>query len=251
MIDFAAIPSSTRLGRALRVPLRLVPRDAYVRILSGPLRGVRWRVGSSNHGCWLGTYELEKQRSIAARLRLGMVAYDVGANVGFYTLLFSKLVGESGKVFAFEPFPENLVDLLAHLRLNGADNCRAISGALAREAGIAPFREGPSNSMGALAAEDAVLRVPTMSLDALVDAGVIPPPDLVKIDVEGAEAAVLEGARGLLQRTRAIWFVALHGAAATAQTETVLRGLDYRLFRLDGSEIAPGAIDTDEVFAVP
>ncbi len=74
-------------------------------VVQGPLRGKRWIAGSSNHGCWLGSYELAKQRKVIELVRPGMVCWDVGAHVGFYTLLFAELVGPLGRVFAFEPLP--------------------------------------------------------------------------------------------------------------------------------------------------
>ena len=103
MINFSGIPQSNWLGRALRLPLRLIPKDANVRILQGPLRGKYWISGSSDHGCWLGSYEVAKQRKVTELVRPGMICWDVGANVGFYTLLFAELVGRTGSVYAFEP----------------------------------------------------------------------------------------------------------------------------------------------------
>ncbi len=93
MINFSGISNSKLAGRAMRLPLQLIPDSAVVRILQGPLRGKRWIAGSSNHGCWLGSYEAAKQRKIIEFVRPGMVCWDVGANVGFYTLLFAELVG--------------------------------------------------------------------------------------------------------------------------------------------------------------
>jgi hypothetical protein len=104
VINFSGISNSVLLGRALRLPLRLIPKQAEVRILQGPLRGKRWIAGSSNHGCWLGSYEAAKQRKIIEFLRPGMVCWDVGVNVGFYTLLFAELVG-GGEGLRIRAFP--------------------------------------------------------------------------------------------------------------------------------------------------
>jgi hypothetical protein len=119
MINFSGISNSVLLGRALRLPLRLIPRQAKVRILQGPLQGKRWIAGSFNHGCWLGSYEAAKQRKIIEFVRPGMVCWHVGANVGFYTLLFAELVDASGgRVFSFEPFPRNVELLRRHVEMN-------------------------------------------------------------------------------------------------------------------------------------
>src|SRR5579864_334767 len=81
-INFSAINRSSLLGRILRLPLRLLPRGSVVPILQGPLRGRRWIVGSSTHGCWLGSYENGEQKILQASIRPGSVVYDIGANVG-------------------------------------------------------------------------------------------------------------------------------------------------------------------------
>lgn len=113
MIKFSAVRNSTLLGRALRLPLRLIPDDTVVRIVQGPLRGKRWIAGSSNHGCWLGSYELAKQKKVIELVRPGMVCWDVGAHMGFYTLVFAEVSGLAGRVFAFEPLPRS-VELVFH-----------------------------------------------------------------------------------------------------------------------------------------
>lgn len=64
-----------------------------VPVLQGSLRGRKWIVGSSNHGCWLGSYEWKKQRLFTRTVSSGDVVFDIGAHVGFYTLLASVLVG--------------------------------------------------------------------------------------------------------------------------------------------------------------
>src|ERR1700719_2260133 len=117
MIDFSRISNASWPGRLIRLPLTVMPQSAIVPVLQGRLRGTRWLAGSSNHGCWLGSYELKKQREIEQAVKPGMVCYDIGAHVGFYTLLFAKLVGPSGRVFAFEPLPKNCAVIKRHLLL--------------------------------------------------------------------------------------------------------------------------------------
>src|SRR5713101_1261535 len=104
MMELRALSHNSALGKVARLPLKFVPSTAVVRILSGQLRGKRWIVGSGIYRCWLGWYESEKQLIISQDVRPNTVFYDVGANVGFYSLLASMLVG-AGKVFSFEPVP--------------------------------------------------------------------------------------------------------------------------------------------------
>jgi predicted RNA methylase len=91
-------------------------------ILQGPGRGIRWIVGAGTHGCWLGSYESEKQAVVAEALGPGMVFYDLGANAGFYTLLAARAVLPGGEVIAFEPLPENISYLRRHVERNGFRN---------------------------------------------------------------------------------------------------------------------------------
>ena len=72
------------LGRALRWFLHLLPANAYVPIVQGPARGYRWRIGSSVHSCWLGCYEPDVVGAALLQMPPPGVAYDLGANAGYY-----------------------------------------------------------------------------------------------------------------------------------------------------------------------
>ena len=209
MIDFSSVSNSNIFGRALRLPLRLVPREARVPILQGQLRGKRWIAGSATNGCWVGSYEAAKQRRIAEFLRPGMVCWDVGANVGFYTLLFAELVGAGGRVFAFEPVPRNVELLRRHVEMNRYQNVRIFHCALFDSDGETGFDPGPGASMGHLAV-GGQMKVQCSRADTLLATDQVMAPDVIKIDVEGAEAAVLRGARRAMER-RPMVFLATHG----------------------------------------
>jgi protein-L-isoaspartate O-methyltransferase len=118
-VNWSAINNHSVLGRALRLPLQALPKNMVMTIRHGPAKGMKWIAGSSTHGCWLGTYELEKQRVLARFISVGMTVYDIGAQAGFYTLFFSRLVG-SGKVYAIEPYAENTQYLLTHIRISNS-----------------------------------------------------------------------------------------------------------------------------------
>jgi FkbM family methyltransferase len=243
VINFSGISNSSLLGRALRLPLRFVPDGAVLRVIQGPLRGKRWIAGSSNHGCWLGSYELRKQRKVIELVRPGMVCWDVGANVGFYTLLFAELVGPSGKVLAFEPLPRNVDLLRRHVEMNGYRNVRIFPRALADFDGEASFDPGPNPSMGRIA-PSGPLRVPCARADTLLATGEVEPPDVIKIDVEGAEAAVLRGARQMMER-HPVMLLATHGVQAHRECLGLLAAAGYKIRALDGG---PGEL-TNEIVA--
>ena len=244
VINFSDISNSALLGRALRLPLRLIPKEAEVRILQGPLRGKRWIAGSSNHGCWLGSYEVAKQRKIMEFVRPGMVCWDVGANVGFYTLLFAELVGGEGRVFAFEPFPRNVELLRRHVEMNRYRNARIFPCALGDFDGETKFDPGPGSSMGHIGAEGP-LSVLCSRADTLLAAGEVEAPDVIKIDVEGGEADVLRSALRVLERHPVI-FLATHGETVHRECVELLMASGYKVHALDGG--SPEG--TDEILAV-
>ncbi|HEX8830645.1 MAG TPA: FkbM family methyltransferase [Longimicrobium sp.] len=232
-MNFSAISNQSVVGRLLRLPLRMIPRDAHLPILQGPSRGLWWTVGSSNHGCWLGSYETRKRRAFEAHLAPGGVVYDVGANVGFYTLVAATKVGPGGRVVAFEPLPENLRYLRGHVRMNGLEQVTVFDAALTDVDGVVRFQPGESRAMGRIADEG--LPVRAMRLDGLVTSDTIPPPDVVKIDVEGAEAAVLRGAREVLSTHAPTVFLATHGNAVHGECVKILREHGYEVRPLAGA----------------
>lgn len=235
-MNFSGIPGDTAIGRLLRLPLRAIPEGARVPILQGRLRGKRWIVGSCTHGCWLGSYEYEKRRLFERTIQPGSTVYDVGANVGFYTLLASVLVGASGRVVAFEPVPRNLSLLHEHLRLNRVENVRVVEAAVAEREGRARFDLGPHASMGRLS-EGGSLEISTVVLDPLVASAELPPPDVMKIDVEGAEGLVLRGAQSVLTDRRPEIFLSTHGPEVHRECTGLLLSLGYRLTPIDGGDM--------------
>jgi FkbM family methyltransferase len=184
----------------------------------------------------------------------GTIYFDVGAHVGFYTLLASSLVQESGHVFAFEPLPRNISYLETHLEINAIENVTVIESAVSDHAGEARF-DGASDkyahargffSKGQLSDVGSIL-VPVVSLDELVLHGKLPMPDYLKIDVEGAELAVLNGARQLLTTGRPTIFLATHGAEVHADCVAMLQSLEYECSALDPQA---GINSCDEILAV-
>lgn len=207
---------------------------------------MKWIVGSATHGCWLGSYEYRKRICFERAVTRGSVVFDVGANVGFYTLLASVLVGEEGRVFAFEPVPRNLLYLGEHLRLNGLGNVTVLEAAVLDRAGTARFDDSLGASTGRVSSRGN-LEVLAVSLDELIAARRIPFPDFIKIDVEGAELQVLCGARSLLREARPTLFLATHSPEAHRESCDLLRGLGYRLSTFGRESLE----DTDEIMAVP
>src|SRR5713226_9302198 len=89
-MNFTGISRSRLLGRVLRAPLRLLPPALQVPVMQGRLKGKWWVVGSRVHGYWLGSYEWEKRIDFERAVPLAGTVFDIGANVGYYTLLASE-----------------------------------------------------------------------------------------------------------------------------------------------------------------
>jgi FkbM family methyltransferase len=167
---------------------------------------------------------LEKEpgtiRFIRTEVRPGDVFYDIGANIGLYTLAAGRRVGDDGMVCAFEPHAANVMNLLRNVAENGlGGRVKVVSAALNDSSGFFPFdyrSAEPGSALSRLESEGATgeefapvfseLKYAT-SVDALVADGVIPPSDLVKLDVDGNELHVLRGMRAHLSgehRPRAV-----------------------------------------------
>jgi len=244
-MNFSGISARTLLGKILRLPLRLVPRRMAMPIPQGRLRGRRWIVGSGNHGCWLGSYESEKQKLLAQTIRPGDIVFDIGAHAGFYTLLAAELVGERGMVCAFEPAPDNLGYLERHVEMNRYQNVRIFPVAVCDRCGMSHFEMGKDSHTGHLSLSHTGLQVHAVSLDEQMAAGELPVPNVIKIDVEGTEFQVLLGAKSLLKTHHPTLFLATHGQDIHLKCRELLSELGYRLHPIIGNDVN----NTDEILA--
>lgn len=232
MIKFSRISNEVLWGRALRLPLRLIPKETVVPILQGANKGFEWIKGSGVNGYWLGSFEPEKQKAIVDSVKAGMNCYDIGAHVGFYTLLFSRLAGEEGNVFCFEPNPLNLNYLLSHLGLNNIKNCSIFPMALFNKNDLIPFIS--DSSMSHLQPQgESNLIIPVFTFDHLFSINELPPPDVVKIDVEGAELEVLEGMKEVIKEYSPLIFIALDDRARKERVLQFLSNFDYAVYSLN------------------
>ena len=136
------------------------------------------------------------------------ICWDIGANVGMYTVALSPL---ARRVIAFEPVPHNLGTLRQAIRLAGVKNvdvhALALSDATRTARFSVPVNQGFYGGYYIAAFhEQGELEVRTSTIDALIRDG-LPAPDFIKCDVEGAETQVINGARGLLSRARPVWLL--------------------------------------------
>jgi FkbM family methyltransferase len=153
-----------------------------------------------------GAYQPEIAALFRAHLRPGMVAIDVGANIGYFTMLAASLVGPSGQVLAVEPNPANLRMIEASRRANGFAQVSIAGCAIGRELGLLALETGYSNGTTAapadgLAALFEARLVPSLPLSRLLPAEQI---DFIKLDAEGAEYAALADVAERLRQDRPV-----------------------------------------------
>ena len=225
-ISFNSLPNKSFLGQVIRWPLRLIPKNAVLPILQGPLRGTLWIVGSHTHGCWAGSYELPTQQAFERFILPGSVVYDIGAQAGFYTLLASRLARPNGRVLAVEPVPLNLSRLRRHLSLNRVKNVEVAEGAAGNTSGTVRMNIPKSPAMAHLSNTGA-LEVSLFTLDELRRRLGFPYPTAIKIDTEGAEVAVLRGAEEILGQSRPVIILSTHSPSLQRQCLELLRGKRY------------------------
>ena len=239
-MNLSGISKDTLWGRLIRSPLKLIPPTAIVPILQGPLRGKKWIAGSLTHGCWVGSYEYEKQQALRGVVAPGDVVYDLGANVGYYSLLASVLAGERGHVYSFEPLPSNIAVLKRHIAMNHIENCTVLEVALAATDGDARFDPSSRGDMAHFSSEGSET-VPTASLDSLLNRGEIRPPRVMKIDIEGAEYDALQGATQTISAHRPVILLATHGPEVHRNCLELLRQRGYSVESLSNESVERSA----------
>lgn len=204
---------------------RLLKRLGLARkgtIVVGPASGLRFDPGPSNADYASGDNELPVQGALAECLRGGDVFYDVGANVGFLTVLGARLVGPSGTVYAFEPVPANAGFVRRNAQANGFAQVHVIEKAVSNRLGAGELTLARYSGGSALASAepppdaDGTLPVELVTIDDLVGRELLKPPDVVKIDVEGAELEVLEGMATTAATHRPVVIVEVDAADADA-----------------------------------
>lgn len=165
-----------------------------------------------------------------------MVCYDIGAHSGFYTLLFSRLTGHSGFVYAFEPLPINLSYLKKHIELNNITNVEIIPCAVSEKSGISYLRFFNDTFTAKIDSQEGI-KVKLVSIDEEINKGNILPPNIIKIDVEGHELSVLKGMFNTIKIYKPIIFIALDNPDTKMEILKTLKSLDYKLYDLKWQEI--------------
>lgn len=252
-----SIPGVARAQRAI-VSRALDGREFEHLVDAGPAKGITFSIRMpEDKGIWTGTYEVDFASELAAAVKPGGVAYDIGSWHGFFAGVMA--TQGASEVHVFEPLPENAERIRRLIALNPAKALKLHTCALGETDTEMNLIVMPETSMAKLEAStfqssetsDERVSVKVRTIDSLVAAGEVPPPSLMKIDVEGAEAMVLIGARETIQHYRPVIFAEAHSAGLLAQCIRLLEAEGYRIEPLDADPAAASARDVFQIKASP
>jgi FkbM family methyltransferase len=239
-------------GRASVAALQRVLGAGPVEVGGGLLAGARLDPAALQlthvqaFGVVRGALEPGVQEALRRHVAPGDTVYDIGANIGFFSLLAARLAGPHGAVEAFEPLPAAAAGLRRHVALNDAFTVTPHEVAVGAHSGRAQLMAVQEGSWSHLAQRgrhpdtQEVLEVQIVAVDELV-AGGLPPPDVVKIDVEGAEIDVLDGMTKTIRAHAPVIICELHGS--NGEFVARIDSLGYVAQNLDGPEPVAGAGD--------
>ena len=220
-------------------------RDVTVR--NGIAKELKFNTGESCPELALGTYEVPIQNIFAQHLKDGDVFYDIGANVGFFTVIAARLVGNTGKVYAFEPGKGNAKSVRHNAQLNNFTQVEVIEKAVSHTSGSGQLLLAQYSGGHALATADAPpdlageVTVDLVSIDDLIAQNQIQPPNFVKVDVEGAELDVLKGMTETMKTYKPTIIYEIDDGDRTAydrkykELESFLQALDYKVTPTENS----------------
>ncbi len=251
MINFwnlRGLGKSAFLRKIVKSYFQIYFRTGHIhKIKRGPLAGKNWYCHKA-HQFWmpLGLYEKETADWLKSCLRPGMTFLDIGANAGYFTLLGSSIVGEEvgGVTIAFEPVPVNVEVIKNHLKANNIENVMVEELAISNCSGEVIFAIEDTNANShmkdinithANSNPNDEIRVRSITLDEYVIKQKIKP-DLIKIDVEGAEMKVLDGGENTFQNVRPISIVSTHSDILNVNCREFFQIRNYDVTTLEGFE---------------
>jgi FkbM family methyltransferase len=239
-------------------------RRAAVPVLRGNGRGLRVRFGDSALARVVSNVEPDVEDVFLSHLHAGDVVYDLGANIGWYSLLAAKAVGPSGRVLAFEPSLLNAALVQQNAAGNHFQNVSVVAAAATDQDGWMTFLD-KGNLQSRLDKDDSDAQaerrsrreqhikgrtlVPVTTLDSWMAQTGQPPPSLVKMDVQGAELGVLRGMTQILADSKPTLIIELHGTRT--EVADFLDGVGYQHAPIELDGPTRGAPSWAHVLAQP
>lgn len=233
---YSALCRVPKIGRFLRRFVHgVLPTEMRVwsRISAGPAKGLWIRLDPRFEMDYVsGVYEEAVERTLSLSLQPGSVFYDVGAHIGVLSLVAARLVGARGKVFAFEADPANATRIEEHVRRNGFEQIHILPCAVWSSGAHLRFERASAQSslnQGAVATGQVktanTLDVQAIAIDEFARGHA--PPDLIKIDVEGAEAAVLRGSEQIFATKKPLLICEVHHEESSREVSRWLLDRNY------------------------
>ena len=213
-----------------------------IKVASGEMAGMKLMLNlQTEKDYWLGTYEPSLQNAAQRFVKPGMVIYDVGANIGYISLMLARLGGESAKVFSFEALPTNVQRLQKNIALNQMEpTIRVIPKAVIDSSHPVIFLAHSSPSMGKARGSagreelyDHEIKVAGLALDDFVFTDGNPAPNLIKMDIEGGEILAMQGMQRLLKEKHPMMLIELHGEKAAAVIWQTLSQAGYEILKME------------------
>jgi FkbM family methyltransferase len=180
-----------------------------------------------------GSFECAEVRTLIEATRPGTVAVDIGAHVGIFTIPLARAVGTDGAVWAFEPLPENVDRLHANVAENRLANVTVFDSAASDTDGVLSFHFAGDSAYGSTGevfsgwGTGRSETVPTVRLETEWKARGMPVVSVIKIDVEGAELAVLRGSQEVIRRCRPVLLIEAANSDQLAKIEKYLSSFNY------------------------
>jgi FkbM family methyltransferase len=196
-------------------------------IQDGPLKGKKWCATTSIRYI-RGKYVKRDTDILYENVVKDDIVYDIGAHVGYFSVLCSEIVGNEGKVFAFEPVPMNLLFLRKHIKINKCSNIRVFDICVSDTVGEEYFDNTEGSATGHLSPEGK-LKVGVNTLDNLLSTDEILPPDFIKINAEGAEQSILAGCMKIIEKYHPKFLITFHGEELRDNCIKLLSEFDYKI----------------------
>jgi len=215
----------------------------WTQIEEGPGKGLWVELNPRTGQSYLrGQAETVVQSILAERLRPGIVFYDLGANIGLFSLLAARLVSPTGRVISFEPDPDTAARLERNIARNGYENMTVVQAGVSSTTEKRSFRvadaSSPDHGVGRFTEEEADgknILVECVALDDFVRNA--PAPDAIKCDVEGAEIEVLRGAKNVLREHKPWIICEMHSEVNRVACENILKESGYRVEAVDANHV--------------
>jgi FkbM family methyltransferase len=227
----ARVPSSIKYKLSWVRPLyvRLLRLRGPVVMLETRAGSLRWVVNAMISQTYIrGAYEPYMQTAFLEVVQPGSVVFDVGAHAGFHSLFCALLVQPEGQVIAFEPNPANRASMQEQLAQNPNLPVTLLPYALSDHDGASYLDTSKGSSEGRIASAGNVA-VTLRAIDSLVREGLVPPPDVMKVDVEGHEVEVLRGALATISEYRPTILCDPNDGTTAPSISSMLMPLGYRV----------------------